>query len=363
MQKKLAFIFGTRPEYIKIAPIVNLFKSDKNFDVRLIFTNQHKTMVDEFFPIFNIYPDIRLDVDNQGNLSNLTASIIQKLDALFKEENFDIAFVHGDTTSTFCGGLVGFYNNVKIAHIEAGLRSFDINSPFPEEMNRKFIGSISTYHFCATKNSMQNILNEGIKENVYVVGNTSIDAIKWVLKSNFKPSDNIQKLFQHDKSKYALLTVHRRENFSRLEEIFLNISKALNNNKNLKLILPMHLNPVPRNMALKYFKNNPQVVLTEPLNYIDIAFVMSKSNFIMTDSGGLQEEGTYFKIPILVLRDSTERPEGVELGFAKLLKNYDNLSSEIADILSGKFKISSDAMPYGNGRASEAIHDAICKLF
>jgi UDP-N-acetylglucosamine 2-epimerase (non-hydrolysing) len=360
--QKVAFVFGTRPEYIKIAPVVSAFRKDGNFDVKLIFTNQHKTMVDDFFPIFKEYPDIKLKIEHDGNLSNLTGNIIKELDVIFKKENFDIVFVHGDTTSTFCGGLAAFYNKIKIAHIEAGLRSFDMQSPFPEEMNRKYIGLVADYHFCATEISKENIEKEGSKGDVFVTGNTSIDAIKWVFDLKLRPSDIVEKAFEGKNLKYALLTSHRRENLDKLDEIFTGIKEILNLYKNLKIILPMHLNPLAKSKALEYFKDENRVVLTEPLNYIDIAFAMSKSNFIITDSGGLQEEGTYFKIPILVLRKSTERPEGLSLGFSRLTPNSQDLKNAVSDIFNEKFKISSSVMPYGDGNASQKILNIVKNL-
>ncbi len=360
--QKIAFVFGTRPEYIKIAPVVSAFRKDGNLDVKLIFTNQHKTMVDDFFPIFKEYPDIKLEIEHDGNLSNLTGNIIKELDVIFKKENFDIVFVHGDTTSTFCGGLAAFYNKIKIAHIEAGLRSFDMQSPFPEEMNRKYIGLIADYHFCATEISKQNIEKEDLKGDIFVTGNTSIDAIKWVVDLNLKPSDVVSKAFEDRNLKYALLTSHRRENLDKLDEIFTGMKEILNLHKNLKIILPMHLNPLARSKALEYFKDENQVFLTEPLDYVDIAFAMSMSSFIITDSGGLQEEGTYFKIPILVLRNSTERPEGLSLGFSRLTPNSQDLKNAVNDIFNEKFKISSSVMPYGDGNASQKILNIVKNL-
>ena len=362
---KIGLIFGTRPEAIKMAPVYHELK--ENFEVKVIVTGQHKEMLYQILNIFDIKPDYELDLMKKGQeLSELTSRMIISLDQIFKNEKFDYVLVQGDTTSAFTGALVAFYNKVPVAHIEAGLRTGNIYSPFPEEANRKLIGIITTLHFAPTKTNIDNLLKENYKKNnIIETGNTVIDALKWVKKNKQEELDFIKEKYNIKDKKYILLTMHRRENWGRpMEEELTAIRDYIDKKDNFSLVFPMHLNPIVRDTAKKVFYNNKNILLLEPLEYIEFISLLEGAHIVMTDSGGIQEEAPTFGKPTLVLRDTTERPEAIEAGTAILVgTNYDNIIHNLEKLEGDLYiKMSEAKNPYGNGTAALKIRKALEKI-
>ena len=318
MEKYLVtFIFGTRPEAIKLAPVILAFKSDKNFLVRVIFTGQHQEMALSVLDLFKICIDKNLKVmKTNQSLSYLTSTLLNKLSNELELNRPKLVIVQGDTTSAFVGSLASFYKQIPIAHVEAGLRTNNIYEPFPEEANRRIISQISSLNFAPTQKAASNLRNEGIKSDIFVTGNTVIDALKIIDKKNI---ENFNYDFDNNK-KTILLTVHRRENWgSNLISIIDAVKKIILNNPNIFFIVPMHKNHKVRDHIIENLSNQKNVNLIEPLKYDEFVFVMKNSFFIMTDSGGIQEEAPAFGKPVLILRNKTERPEALDVGSSKLL--------------------------------------------
>lgn len=367
MQKKFLIVFGTRPEAIKLAPIYRELKaSANNYVVKVCSTGQHKEMLEQvtnFFDI-NIDYDLKVMKPNQS-LFDLTAEIIKKIECVFDEYKPDFVFVQGDTTTAFCGALTSFYRKVPVAHIEAGLRSFDKYSPFPEEVNRLLVGHLADYHFAPTKKAKENLIREGIKKNVWIVGNTVIDALFLGLKiidENKKLRDEIESYFNFidNLKKTILLTVHRRESFGEKIDNVLNAIKEVAVNRNdIQIIFPVHLNPNVRDKALTILKKIGNVKLIEPLSYPYLIYLMRKSKLVVTDSGGIQEEAPSLKKPVVVLRDVTERMEGV-LAKNAILVGTDK--HKIIDIVNKLLdddnlynSMTAQKNPYGDGKATKRI--------
>ena len=370
--KKVLFVFGTRPEAIKMASLFLEFKKSKVFETKLCVTSQHKEMLSQILKFFEIVPDYDLDVmkPNQ-NLFGLTSEILNKIKSVLDTYDPDLVMVHGDTTSGMTASLASFYNKSKVCHVEAGLRTFNKLSPYPEEMNRKLIASLADYHFCPTKISKDNLLKEQIDEkNILVCGNTVIDSLKIstnkILNS---PSKLILKLKNKIKnSKFILVTAHRRENhgegIKNICESLIEISKQ---NKLLKIIFPVHLNPKVRKPVYQILGNVKNIILTNPMNYQDFIWLMNKCEIVISDSGGVQEEAPTFGKPVLVLRDSTERPEALNAGTViivgtnkkLIIKNTNELLND--DVKYKKF--SKLANPYGDGTASVQIRAFMEKKF
>jgi len=370
--KKVLLIFGTRPEAIKMAPLVKEFKKYPNlFNTRVCVTAQHREMLDQVLKFFDIVPDYDLNLMKPGqNLYNLTATIINSLKPILEEFIPDYVFVHGDTTTTMAGSIAGFYSGAKICHVEAGLRTNNKKSPFPEEINRQITGRIADYHFAPTKNSKINLIKENIESNsILVTGNTVIDALLDSVKKVTKnPSLLIKKLNKNIKEKDVILvTGHRRENhgdgFVRICEALKQIS--ISEPKKL-IIYPVHLNPKvqkPVNNILSGLKN---VLLINPLSYKDFVWLMNRAKIIITDSGGIQEEAPSLGKPVLVMRDTTERPEAVDSGTAVLVgTNKDLIISEVLDLLNNESRYKKMGQlhnPYGKGKACKLIVDFIKEL-
>lgn len=369
--KKILLIFGTRPEAIKMAPLVKeLVKDTKNFFTKVCVTAQHREMLDQVLELFQINPDYDLDIMTQGqDLNTVTSNILIKIKPVLSEFNPDIVLVHGDTATTFSSSVAAFYQKIKIGHIEAGLRTNDLYSPWPEEGNRRLTGVLTNYHFSPTESSKQNLLKEGIDEsNIFVTGNTVIDAMNLVIKKineskkfRKKIEKNIQQSgFNEIKSKFILVTGHRRENFG---EGFLNICEALqelaNKNPDVNILYPVHLNPNVRAPVEKLLVNIKNVSLIEPLKYEEFIYLMHKSYLILTDSGGIQEEAPNLGKPVLVMRETSERPEAIDAGTVKLVgSNKVNIIRETQNLLNnlGEYKKMSIAHnPYGDGKACERI--------
>ena len=354
---KIGIIFGTRPEAIKVAPVyINLKKNGIN--VKAVVTGQHKEMLYQVLELFGINPDYDIGIMKEGQgLSELTGRLLIELDKIVKKEKFTYILVQGDTTSALTGALVAFYNKIPVGHIEAGLRTRNIYSPFPEEANRKVIANISNVHFTPTEINTKNLLNEGyLKENIIKTGNTVIDALYWVKDKKKNDIEIVKKKYGIENKKYILLTMHRRENWGRpMEQILKAIRDYLESMPNLYLVFPMHLNPLIRERTLKILKERK--ILLEPLSYLEFIAVMDGAEYIMTDSGGIQEEAPSLGKPTLILRDTTERPEAISAGTAKLVGTDYQEIIKYMKLLEGDLyeKMSRAVNPYGDGKASERI--------
>ena len=368
--KKVLIVFGTRPEAIKMAPVVKAFKENENFEIKVCVTAQHREMLDQVLAFFEIIPeyDLNLMKSNQ-NLYNLTSEIINGLKPVLEEFIPDFVIVHGDTTTTMATSIAGFYSGAKVCHVEAGLRTFNKYAPFPEEINRSITGRISDYHFAPTKKAKQNLLSENISEDsVLVTGNTVIDALfDGVEKVKYIDNEQISmlnKLVNPDKD-LILVTGHRRENHG---EGFLNICKALKkiaSENNVQIIYPVHLNPNVQKPVKEILSDVENIDLIAPLPYEAFIWLMEKSKLIITDSGGVQEEAPSLGKPVLVMRETTERPEAVEAGTVILVgTNVEKIVGEANALLQDKEKYESMSKlhnPYGDGNASKRIVEFLIK--
>jgi UDP-N-acetylglucosamine 2-epimerase (non-hydrolysing) len=369
--KKILIVFGTRPEAIKMAPLVKEFQKDMlNFETKVCVTAQHREMLDQVLDLFTITPDYDLNIMKPGqDLYDITSNILLKIKPVLEGFKPDIVLVHGDTATTFATSLAAYYQKIKIGHVEAGLRTEDLYSPWPEEGNRRLTGVLTDYHFSPTNTSKNNLLNEGVsKSSVFVTGNTVIDALQLVV-NRIKNDESLrlkientifQSGFQELNSKFILVTGHRRENFG---QGFLNICEALKvlskNNPDINILYPVHLNPNVRKPVNKLLSNVSNIKLVEPFQYEEFIYLMSESYLILTDSGGIQEEAPSLGKPVLVMRDTTERPEAVEAGTVKLVgSDQDNIIKEVQKLLNDNSeyqKMSKAHNPYGDGNASEKI--------
>ncbi|MGP1428872.1 MAG: non-hydrolyzing UDP-N-acetylglucosamine 2-epimerase [Fusobacterium sp.] len=361
--KKIGLIFGTRPEAIKMAPIYYELKKN-NFEIKTIVTGQHQEMLYQVINLFEIKVDYDLKVmKHNQTLSELTAKLILELDKIFKEEKFDYILVQGDTTSVLTGALVAFYNKIPVGHIEAGLRTYNIYSPFPEEANRKLVSSLSSIHFAPTELNVENLIKEGnLKENILKVGNTVIDSLYWVKKNKEKELKEIREKYNLHNKKYILLTMHRRENWGEpMKEALLAIRDYLIEKKDMYLVFPMHLNPIVRETVHNVLDIFDRKILMEPLEYLEFVSIMDGAHYIMTDSGGIQEEAPSLGKPTLVLRDTTERPEAIGAGTAILVgTKYENIKKYMELLESDLYeKMSCIKNPYGDGKASLRIVEKI----
>lgn len=363
---KVMSIFGTRPEAIKMAPLVKELESRKEIESIVCVTAQHRQMLDQVLQTFNIKPDYDLNIMKQGQtLSEVTSRALLGLEKIFKEEKPDIVLVHGDTTTTFAGALAAFYNQIAIGHVEAGLRTYDKYSPFPEEMNRQMVDCMTDMYFAPTELSKENLLKQNIDESkIYVTGNTAIDAMKTTVSKEYK--NDIFNWIGNDRM--ILLTAHRRENLGDpMRNIFRAIRRIVDEIDDVKVVYPIHMNPKVREVANEIFEGCDKVRLIEPLEVFDFHNFQNKSYIIMSDSGGIQEEAPSLGKPVLVLRDTTERPEGIEAGTLKLVGTNENvIYDEAIKLLTNKEeydKMSKASNPYGDGHTSERIADAIIKKF
>lgn len=363
---KVMTIFGTRPEAIKMAPLVKELKKNEETECIVCVTAQHREMLDQVLKAFKIKPDYDLNIMSQEQtLSDITCRALNGLEEIIKKEKPNLVLVHGDTTTTFAGSLAAYYNHVDIGHVEAGLRTWKKYSPYPEEMNRQMVDDLSDMYFTPTENSKNNLINEGKKEkNIYVTGNTAIDALKTTIKKQYTHPA----LEWLGDSRLILLTAHRRENYGKpMTDIFNAVKRIVEEFKDVKIIFPVHLNPRVRRIADEILGNTDRVKLIEPLDVIDFHNFMSRAYLILTDSGGVQEEAPTLGIPVLVLRNTTERPEGVEAGALKIAgtdeeKIY-NLTKELLIDKEQYKKMSKVKNPYGDGYASEKIVRAIIEKY
>ncbi|MDD6272690.1 MAG: UDP-N-acetylglucosamine 2-epimerase (non-hydrolyzing) [bacterium] len=360
--KKIMLVFGTRPEAIKMCPLVNELKSRKKVKTVVCVTGQHRQMLDQVLEAFNVKPDYDLSImKDRQTLFDVTTNILNRIKEVLEKERPDVVLVHGDTTTTFVTALSCFYLQIPVGHVEAGLRTYNLYSPFPEEFNRQAVSIISKFNFAPTELSKKNLLNEGkSEETIYVTGNTAIDALKTTVKENYSN----EHLEWAKGSRLILLTAHRRENLGEpLKQMFRAIKRIVNEFEDIKVIYPIHMNPEVRSSANEIFNGESRVRIIEPLDVLDFHNFLSRSYLVLTDSGGIQEEAPSLGKPVLVMRDTTERPEGVKAGTLKLVgTNEDVIYKEFKKLLIDKNeykKMSNASNPYGDGLASKRIADIL----
>lgn len=367
---KVMTVFGTRPEAIKMAPLVKVLEQRKEIESVVCVTAQHRQMLDQVMDIFNIRADFDLDIMKSGQtLSDITARVMKGIEETIKAARPDIVLVHGDTTTTFAGALASFYCQTKIGHVEAGLRTYDKYSPFPEEMNRCLTTYLADLYFAPTINNENNLLKENVNpSDIYVTGNTVIDAIKHTVQPNYVFHDDTLKQIDFDNKRVILVTAHRRENLGEpLQNICRAILNAANAAEDVEVVYPVHLNPLVRNTANEILGNHSRIHLIDPLDVTELHNLMDRCYMVMTDSGGLQEEAPSLGKPVLVLRNETERPEAVTAGTVKIAGVDENHITDLAKTLlfdkTEYEKMSKAVNPYGDGLASERIADAILYAF
>lgn len=363
---KVMTIFGTRPEAVKMAPLVLEFqKHPENFKPIVAVTAQHRQMLDQVLELFSIQPDYDLDImKERQTLADITTRSLNGLDSVMKEAKPDIVLVHGDTTTTFVASLAAFYNQIVIGHVEAGLRTWNKYSPYPEEMNRQLTGTMADLHFAPTSKAEENLLNENKKDNIFVTGNTATDALKTTVRSTY--SHPVLNGLGEDR--LILLTAHRRENLGEpMRNIFRAVKRIIVEHDDVQVVYPVHLNPLVQELANEVLGDDPRVHLIEPLDVLDFHNFASRAYLILTDSGGIQEEAPSLGVPVLVLRDTTERPEGIAAGTLRLAGTDEqtiyHLAHELLTDQEVHEKMSKASNPYGDGNASVRIAEAIRYYF
>ncbi len=363
---KIMTLFGTRPEAIKMAPLVKAIERASDLQSIVCVTAQHREMLDQVLELFEIKPDYDLNIMKSGqSLSEITSRVLLGVEEVLKKERPDIVLVHGDTSTTLSGALAAFYAQIPVGHIEAGLRSFNMYSPYPEEMNRLLTTRIASIHFAATEGNVDNLIKEGINPQVvYKTGNTVIDALMEVIDENYVFQNEYLNNIDFENHKIIALTAHRRENLGMpMENIFSAIRALIEAHEDLELVFPMHLNPAVRQVARKHLDQHNRIHLIEPLSYEDFANLEARAYLIMTDSGGIQEEAPALGKPVVVLRTETERPEAVEAGtvvVAGIEREDIYRETEKLIVNSAHYKRMSEAMnPYGDGHACQRIIDAL----
>lgn len=367
---KVLTIFGTRPEAIKMAPLVKELEKREEIESKVCVTAQHREMLDQVLELFEITPEFDLNImKTRQSLTGITNRILEGLEELFTKEKPDMILVHGDTTTTFASGLAAFYQQIRVGHVEAGLRTFDKYFPFPEEMNRKLTGALADLHFAPTKGSKGNLLREGINESdIFITGNTVIDAMEHTVEENYVfENDQLNKI-DFENKKVIMITAHRRENWGEgIENICEALSKIVEENEDVELVYLVHLNPIVKDVVEAKLGGKDRVHLLPPLDTKETHNLMNKCFMVMTDSGGLQEEAPHLGKPVLVLRGVTERPEAVEAGTVKLVgTDIEKIVEEANKLINdnGYYSLMSKAVnPYGDGIASKRIVDAILKYY
>lgn len=360
--KKVMIVFGTRPEAIKMCPLVRELKGRKNIDTKVCVTGQHRQMLDQVLEVFDVVPDYDLGImKDRQTLFDVTQRILEKMKIILEQEKPDVVLVHGDTSTTFSTALSAFYLQIPVGHVEAGLRTYDIYSPFPEEFNRQSTGIIAKYHFAPTDKSKQNLLKEGKSEkNIYVTGNTAIDALNITVKEDY-----MHEIFDWvGDDRLIMLTAHRRENIGKpLEDMFKAVKRIVDEYKDIKVVYPIHMNPLVIKIAKNVFKDQDRVKIIEPLEVVDFHNFLNRAYIILTDSGGIQEEAPSLGKPVLVMRNTTERPEGIEAGTLKLVGTSESYIYEsFKELLNNKKayeSMSKSSNPYGDGLASKRIADIL----
>lgn len=358
---KILVVFGTRPEAIKMAPIIKELER-QNAEYKVLVTAQHRQMLDGVLEIFDIKPDFDLNIFKKGQtLTDITVETLRGLERVFKEYMPDVLLVQGDTTTVFAGALAAFYQKIKIGHVEAGLRSGNLYSPYPEEANRKLTGVMTSYHFAPTEGNRENLLREGFDDkDIYVVGNTVIDALHYAVRDDYKFEDEILNTLDYENKKIVLLTSHRRENIGEpMKNIFQAVRDVVRENEDVEVVFPIHLNPKVREIAKRIFDGEDRIHLIEPLEYLPFSNLMKRVSIIMTDSGGVQEEAPSLGKPVIVVREETERMEGVHANTAILAgTKYENIYRSFTRLLHDKEfydQMAHAVNPYGDGTAAEKI--------
>jgi UDP-N-acetylglucosamine 2-epimerase len=363
---KVMPIFGTRPDAVKMAPLVKELQNCRDIDTAVCTTAQHRQMLDQVLDVFSIKPEYDLDVMlERQTLEQITSRTLDRLSNVFEKEKPDIVLVHGDTTTCFVASLAAFYKKISVGHVEAGLRTFDKYSPYPEEMNRKLTGALADLHFAPTPTNRTNLLNEGIKpDRIYVTGNTVIDAMKTTVKKDYVFQSEALRSIDIQGKRVIAMTAHRRENLGApLEQICMAVKDIADSYDDVKIIYAVHLNPAVRETAARILGNHPRIHLIDPLDVQDMHNLMNISYIVMTDSGGLQEEAPSLGKPVLVLRKETERPEAVAAGTVKLAgverDSIRYLTAQLLDDPAEYEKMAKAVNPYGDGKASERIVKAL----
>jgi len=360
--KKVMVVFGTRPEAIKMCPLVKELKTRKEVDTVVCVTGQHREMLDQVLEAFSVVPDYDLSImKEKQTLFDVTINILEKMKDVLEKERPDVVLVHGDTSTTFVTALACFYMQIPVGHVEAGLRTYNIYSPFPEEFNRQAVGIIAKYNFAPTDLSKENLIKEGKDPaSIYVTGNTAIDALKTTVRNDYSH----EHLDWASDSRLILITAHRRENLGKpMRNMFSAIKRIVDEYPDIKVIYPIHMNPVVREIASEILGNNDRIRIIEPLEVLDFHNFLARSYLILTDSGGIQEEAPSLGKPVLVMRDTTERPEGIAAGTLKLVgTNEETIYNTFKLLLEDKDeyeKMSRASNPYGDGLASKRIADIL----
>ncbi len=362
--KKVMLVFGTRPEAIKMCPLVNELKKRKKIETIVCVTGQHRQMLDQVLEAFNVVPNYDLSImKEKQTLFDITTNILNKIREVLEKEKPDVVLVHGDTSTTFVTALACYYLQIPVGHVEAGLRTYDIYSPYPEEFNRQGVSIIAKYNFAPTELSKKNLINEGKSEkNIYVTGNTAIDALKTTVKKDYKN----EILEWASDSRLIILTAHRRENLGEpLKHMFKAIKRIVEEFPDIKVIYPIHMNPVVRETANEILGNDSRIRIIEPLEVLDFHNFLARAYLILTDSGGIQEEAPSLGKPVLVMRDTTERPEGIKAGTLKLVGTQEEtIYKEFKNLLTNKeeySKMATASNPYGDGTACIKIANILEK--
>jgi UDP-N-acetylglucosamine 2-epimerase (non-hydrolysing) len=360
-QMKILMVFGTRPEAIKMCPLVLELKKHKELECKICLTGQHREMLRQVMDAFNVNEDYNLDIMRERqSLTTITTDILEKLEKVLKEVKPDLVLVHGDTTTSFAASLASFYQQIPVGHVEAGLRTGNIYSPYPEEMNRMLTGRIATYHFAPTNRNKENLCRENITENVFVTGNTVIDAFRTTVKDGYRFNNKMLEEIDYTSKRVILVTAHRRENLGQpLVNICNAILRIADENENVQVVYPVHMNPIVRDTVYGILKNHERILLIEPLDVLDMHNLIARCYMVMTDSGGLQEEAPSCGKPVLVMRTETERPEAVEAGTVKVVGvNVEDIYHEANQLINDKMvynQMSRSVNPYGDGHACERI--------
>ncbi len=360
--KKVMVVFGTRPEAIKMCPLVKELKTRKNLETVVCVTGQHRQMLDQVLEAFHVSPDYDLSImKDKQTLFDVTVNILEGIKSILEEVKPNVVLVHGDTSTTFVTALACFYLQIPVGHVEAGLRTYNIYSPYPEEFNRQAVGIISRYNFAPTEMAKENLIREGKKaETIYVTGNTAIDALKTTIKEKYTHPE----LEWADGSRLILITAHRRENLGKpMENMFHAIRRVMDEHPDVKAIYPIHMNPVVRKTANAILGNDERIHIIEPLEVLDFHNFLAKSHLILTDSGGIQEEAPSLGKPVLVMRDTTERPEGIAAGTLKLVGTEEEIIyknfTELLDDDTAYSTMAHASNPYGDGFACKRIADIL----
>ena len=365
---KVLVVFGTRPEAIKMCPLVLKLKEEKNIECVVCLTGQHREMLKQVMDAFDVLEDYNLEImKDRQTLTTITTSILEKMEPVLQQEKPDVVLVHGDTTTSYAAALAAFFQQIPVGHVEAGLRTGNIYSPFPEEMNRLLTDRISTMFFAPTENNKKNLSNEGINTNVFVTGNTVIDAFQYTVKTDYKFSEEVLNGLDFCSNRIIILTAHRRENLGQpLRNICSAVKKIAEEYPDVIFVYPVHLNPAVKDVVFDELGNISNVKLINPVDVLDMHNLLARSFMIMTDSGGLQEEAPHFGKPVLVLRTETERPEAVEAGTVKVVgvdeQDIYTWAKLLLDDVILYEKMAHAVNPYGDGHASEKIVDSLKRI-